>query len=161
MRDAVIQIRVALDTMRDHIRKSERELAVERRQLNDAERRGRLAAGIQDQETVVVAERFAARHRDRVRVLEQKLEAQRAELAVTEREHEQMKSELAEVVRHEPIHGAERSAERAWRSVEGTGGTRPETDVAGEGLRSDLDRRARERMAAEQLEALKKRMKRD
>lgn len=161
MREAVIQARVALDTMREHLRKTERELALERRQLEDAERRGRLAAGIQDQETVEVAERFTTRHRERVRVLEQKLEAQHAELAMTEREYERMKAELSEMARGEPLAGAERSAQRAWQAVEGAGGARPDTDVEGETLRGDLDRRARERAAEDQLESLKKRMKRE
>ena len=59
---------------------TERELAAERKQLEDAERRGRLAAAVPDPETVAVAERFAARHRERVAVLERKIVVQRDEL---------------------------------------------------------------------------------
>lgn len=161
MRDAVIRARMAVDEARQGIRKTERELAAERQQLDDAERRGRLAEGIKDDETVQVATRFAGKHRERVRVLEQKLEAQRAELGVTEREYAEMKAELAAAVRGDPVAGAQASAARAWEAVAGAGGTRPETDVEGEHLRSDLDRRARERAADEQLQTLKQRMKRE
>lgn len=161
MRDAVIRARAAIDAVRDGIAKTARELALERRQLEDAERRGRLAAGIQDHETVEVADRFSSRHRERVRVLEQKLEAQRAELAQSEREYQDMKAELTDAARGAPISAAERSTERAWQSVEAAGGARPEADVEGEQLRGDLDRRARERLAEEQLETLKKRMRRE
>ena len=72
---------------------TERELAIERRQLADAERRGRLAADVPDSETVALAERYAARHRGRVGVLERKLVVQRDELVLAEREVAEMMAE--------------------------------------------------------------------
>src|SRR5207247_139060 len=75
------------------------ELAVGRQRLADAERRGRLAAEIQDQETVAVAGRFAAKHRERVGVLERKLAALNDELALYERELADMQAQLARVER--------------------------------------------------------------
>jgi hypothetical protein len=96
LHDAVIEARAAVSGMRDALARSERELAAERRQLEDAERRGRLAAEIPDAETVAVAERFAARHRERVGVLERKLAVQRDELAMAEREVAEMTDQLRE-----------------------------------------------------------------
>ena len=60
LREALVEARAGITTMREALAASERELAAEQKQLADAERRGRLAAAIPDQETVTVAERFAA-----------------------------------------------------------------------------------------------------
>ena len=86
MREAVVDAKVAVQEMRAALARTELELTAEGQRLADAERRGRLAAEIQDQETVQVAERFTARHRERVGVLERKLAAQREELALAERD---------------------------------------------------------------------------
>ena len=96
LRDAVVDARAAVSEMRDGVTRSERELAAERRQLEDAERRGRLAAEIPDPETVAVAERFAAKHRERVAVLERKLAVQQDEVAMAEREVAEMTAQLRE-----------------------------------------------------------------
>lgn len=96
LHDAVVHARAAVSEMRDGLARSERELAAERRQLEDAERRGQLAAEIPDAETVAVAERFAARHRERVDVLGRKLAVQRDELAMAEREVAEMTAQLRE-----------------------------------------------------------------
>ncbi|HWN83094.1 MAG TPA: hypothetical protein VNM87_13430, partial [Candidatus Udaeobacter sp.] len=86
LREAVLEAKVGIQTMRSALAATERELEAERRQLADAERRGQLAAQLPDQETVSVAERFAQRHRARVGVLERKLAVQREELTLAERE---------------------------------------------------------------------------
>ena len=158
MRDAVIQARAAIEAMRQGLQQTEQRLNHERVQLADAERRGRLASGIQDQETAEIAERFAAKHRERVEVLERKLEAQRSELALAEREYGEMKAQLIEAERQRPAADAARSVESAWRDLEAAGGTRPDTDVQDELLRSQIDRSAREARAEEQLEELKRKM---
>lgn len=158
MREAVIQARAALEGLREGVPTTERELSRERRELEAAERRGRLAEGIQDRETVEVAARFAAKHRERVAVLERKLAAQREELTLAERDVQDMKKRLRETERTLPVDEASRRVDSAWRSVEAAGGARPATDVEGEHLRSDLDRRAREARADRQLDDLKKRM---
>ena len=86
LRDAVIEAKAAVSAMRDQLAATERELGLERRQLADAERRGQLAAEIADQETVAIAERFAARHRERADVRERKLAVQHDELDLGVRE---------------------------------------------------------------------------
>lgn len=151
MRDAVIEAHAALQGMRDGLARTERELAAEKKYLEDAERRGRMAAGIGDQETVDVAERFVAKHKERVSVLERKVEAQHAEISLMERELSEMKGQMKKVA-------GSNSVEDAWRGIEMAGGTRPGTDSNDDVLRERFDRVAREAQANAQLEALKKRM---
>lgn len=158
MRSAVIEARTSIDKMRDGVAATEQRLAVERQKLADVERRGRLAAGIQDRETAEIAERFAAQHRERVQVLEPKLEAQKAELALAQREYDDMKQQLLDQERKRPETEAARKVEAAWRDLEAAGLSRPETDVEGERLRRQMDREAREARADQQLEELKRRM---
>jgi hypothetical protein len=154
MREAVIEARVAVDKMRDGVRVTEAELTHERRQLTDAERRGRLAGEIGDAETVTVARHFATKHAERVAVLEKKLAAQRDEAALAEREVAEMTEQL-------------KSAERDRIGREASGrvaaaragmGAPPVDDAEDERLKTHLDRAAREAAAAEQLEALKRKM---
>src|SRR6058998_231221 len=141
MREAVVEAKVSVQETRAAVTRAEGELVVERQRLADAERRGRLAAEIQDAETVAVAQRFAAKHRERVGVLERKLVDMQAQLGRAERDR--------------PLTEAERSAERAWRELQRAGGSRPETDLQGDLLQSDLDRTAREAAADRQLRELK------
>jgi hypothetical protein len=155
MREAVVDAKVAVAEVQEAITRTEREIAMERQRLADAERRGRLAGEIQDHETVTVAERFAAKHRERVGVLEHKLAAQREELALAQRELDEMQAQLKAAATAQP------STEKAWRDIEAAGGVREDTDVRDELLKSDLDRAAREAAAARQLEELKKKMRKD
>lgn len=135
---ALVDAKVGLSVMRDALTAAERSLAAERQQLSDAERRGRLAAEIGDQETTEVAERFTARHTERVALLERKVAVQRDELALAEREYESMRSELQQRRGTPP-------------PVPGTG---PEVDDGA--LRHELDRAARESAVDAQLAHLKR-----
>lgn len=158
MRQAVIEARASIEAMRQDLAETEAKLQAQRKAMADAARRGRLAQGIQDEETVEVAARFADKHRERVEILEQKLEAQRSELELAEREYGDMKAQFLEMERNRPAAEAASSVESAWRDLEAAGGTRPETDVRDELLKRQLDRSAREARAEEQLEALKRKM---
>jgi hypothetical protein len=155
MREAVVDAKVAVAEVQEAIARTERELGLERQRLADAERRGRLAGEIQDQETVSVAERFATKHRERLGVLEHKLGAQREELALAQRELDEMQAQLKSAAAAQP------STERAWRDLEEAGGAREGTDLRDELLQSDMDRAAREAAAARQLEELKKKMRKE
>jgi hypothetical protein len=161
MREAVVEAKLSVQETRQAVSRTEGELAVELQRLADAERRGRLAGEIQDHETVEVAHRFAAKHRERVGVLERKLAALRDELALYERELGDMQAQLARAERDRPLTEAERSAERAWRDLQQAGGARPGIDPQDELLKSALDRAAREAAADRQLKDLKKKMKKD
>ena len=156
---AIVDAKVAVGAMRDALDQTGRTLAAERKQLDDAERRGRLAAQVPDPETVQIAEQFAARHRERVQVLELKLTAQREELALTERDVEQMTRELRQA--RQGGAGPTPAQEAAWRDLESAGGVRPETDVAGELLKNQLNRRQMDAAVEAQLEHLKKKLGKD
>ena len=158
MREAVVDAKVAVQEMRAALARTELEVKVEGQRLADAERRGRLAAEIQDQETVQVAERFAARHRERVGVQERKLAAQREELGLAERDLAEMRAQLAAADRERPAAAGTSSAERAWRDIQAAGGARPGVDLHDELLKADMDRVAREQAADEQLDLLKKKL---
>ncbi len=139
---ALVEARAGLAAMRDQLAAAERQLTVERQQLADAERRGGLAAGIGDQETADVAQRFSAKHAERVQLLERKVAVQRDELAMAEREFEGMKSDF------EQRRGAPMPP--------------PSTlDVDDAALRFEMDRAARESAADAQLEALKRKVRGD
>src|SRR5579885_914224 len=153
MREAVVEAKLSVQETRDAVARAECDLAAERQRLADAERRGRLAAEIRDAETVAVARRFAAKHRERAAV--------RDELALYEREVADMLADLARAERARPLTEAERSAERAWRDLEAAGAARPETDLEGELLKARLDQAAREAAAEERLRDLKNKMRRD
>jgi hypothetical protein len=66
LKDALVELKVALQSLQEALGATERELAVERRRLTDAERRGQLALGIGDQDTADIAKQFAEKHRQRV-----------------------------------------------------------------------------------------------
>jgi hypothetical protein len=156
LRDALVEAKVGVATMRDALAASERELAAERKQLENAERRGRLAAQVPDPETVAVAERFAARHRARIAVLERKLPVQRDELALAERDVAEMAAQLRDA-----RFGGERAAanaEAAWRDVAAAGGARPGADPEGDLLRAEADRAAHAAAVDAQLAYLKKKL---
>jgi hypothetical protein len=138
---ALLDAKVGLGVMRDALNTAERELEGERKQLADAERRGGLATRIGDQETADVASRFAARHAERVALLERKVSVQRDELAMAEREYESMRSEF----------------QQARGAVAST--PAPEPDVEDAALRHQLDRAARESAAEAQLAHLKRKVR--
>ena len=159
LQEALVEARVGVAGMRDALQSLERELATERENLATAERRGRLAAEVPDPETVAIAERFAVRHRERVALLERKLAVQRDELSLAQRELEAMTAQYREA--RLGIPQARASANAAWRDIEAAGGTRPETDLDGELLRHDSDRRAHEQAVEQQLAYLKKKLGKD
>lgn len=148
LREALIEGRAGLAAMRDALSATERELAAERRQLADAERRGRLAAELPDPETVRVAQRFAARHGERVAVLERKLAVQRDELALAERE-------IAEL-------GTEFRAARTGTDTRPRGEADPGLEAEVEpGPAEDGDLRRRAEAVEAQLAYLKKKLGRE
>lgn len=146
---AMVEMKVALGTLREAVSTTERELAGERQQLTDAERRGRLAGEVGDAETVAIADRFMTRHSERVTVLERKLAVLRDELRLVERDYGELSNSYRAAkigVRPDP----------PPRVTEGDLGMEPTDDL------EDLGRRtSREEMDAAvqaQLEALKSKL---
>ncbi len=150
MQEALAAARASLTRMQEQLRITEQELEQERRLLADTERRGRLAGEIGDQETVAVAQRFATKHAERVGVLERKLAVQRDEVVMVERELADMTEQLKQAGGTRAAQDATEHVARAWAGM----GAVDEDELA----RMHLDRAAREAAAAEQLEALKRKM---
>ena len=151
LREALLEARLGIGTMRDALAATERELASERKQLQDAERRGRLAAAVPDPQTVAIAERYAVRHRDRVSVLERKIVVQRDELTLGERELADMTAEAQRAT----AGGPSESIAAAWRDLESMGATRPDEQ---DRVQADADRQRRESAIEAQLAYLKKKL---
>jgi hypothetical protein len=150
LKDALVELKVAIGQSRDARVKAERELEAERLRLADAERRGGLAAQIDDAETVRVAAEFTAKHRERVELLERKLAVIRDELAYAEREYESLS-------------GQYRSARLGTDTSSPSPGTAsaeldPELDRDLDRLSSEAARAARDAAVRAQLEHLKKKL---
>ena len=116
LRGATAEAEAVLVRLRAGVAETEGLLGSERRQLEDAERRGRLAAAVPDAETAAVAARFAVRHRERATLLERKLSVQRDELHLAEREIEDLAARAAELGRRDvaaELRSAAAAGERA------------------------------------------------
>jgi hypothetical protein len=94
MKQTLVQARMGLDDLRGGITATRQRLAAEQSELETVRRRKGLAAGINDLETVALAEKYETLHAERTAVLTRKLEAQEAELALVEREVADMTSAL-------------------------------------------------------------------
>jgi hypothetical protein len=156
LREALLEAKVGVSTMRSALTATDDELRRERRRLEDAERRGRLAAELPDGETVELAERYARRHRERIGVLERKLTIQQDELAMAEREVAEMFQEFRSV-------GSGRrfeSVEAAWRDLEAAGGERPELGLDGNDAAALSEDKLKQAIEA-QLAYLKRKLGKD
>ena len=94
MKNTLVQARMALDDLREGVEETRKRVAREHTELETIRRRKGLAQGVNDEETVRIAERFEAQHVERLAVVEQKLSAQESELALVEREVAEMKEQL-------------------------------------------------------------------
>ena len=151
LKEAVIEARLGVRAMQEALVATERELAAERQQLEDAERRGKLAAMVPDPETVQVAERYALRHRERAGVLERKLAVQREELVLAERELAEMTVEVKRATAGDPSE----TISAAWRDLESAGVTRPDEE---DRVRAETDRQRRDSAIEAQLAYLKRKL---
>lgn len=94
MRDALVHAKLGLNDLRALLATTNTRLAAERAELETVRRRQGLAAQINDEETVAIAERFASQHQERVVMLETKQMVQQQELSLAERDYEEMSVEL-------------------------------------------------------------------
>lgn len=148
MREALVEARVGLSNIRAATQATQAKLSAERAELDTVQRRGRMAAEISDQETVAVAAQYERRHLERIAVLEKKLAAQQAELALADREVEEMTAQLKAVTAGASF----TSQSSSVTDVEAD--RRAEADQ----LRHAMDRASRDAQASRQLEELKRRM---
>lgn len=160
MKQTLVTARMGLDDLRRGIAVTRQRLLAEQEQLATMRRRKGLAAGINDAETVALAEKYETHHAERADVLERKLAAQEAELSIAERDVAEMTTELRNAVAGipgAPSRAASIDAEAAAEVDEATG-TR--ADVASEidALGRASARSAREADAEARLAELKRRM---
>ncbi|MGE0442052.1 MAG: hypothetical protein AB7S39_16310 [Gemmatimonadales bacterium] len=144
LHEALVDLKVALKDLTGALERTERELASEREQLAAADRRGRLAADIDDQETAELARQYGEKHRQRVDLLERKLGVQRDELALTQQEYDGLSERY-------------RAARQGVPSGDGPP-PRVTPELTDDLLDAKMDRRAAEAAAEAQLEMLKKKM---
>ena len=156
LKAALLDAKVALAAMRDALVRTEHELNAERQQMENAERRGRLAEAVPDQQTVEVAMRFAARHRERVTVLERKRAVQHDELVLAEREYEEMAVQFRTV-----RSGVDPMASRTGGHDLETSGIPMDDDQTDDLLKNRLNRAKLEAAAEAQLAHLKKKLGKD
>jgi hypothetical protein len=146
MREALVEAKMGLDDLRKGLAQTRKRLDAERAELETVRRRARLAADIQDRETVQIAERYERHHAERVAVLEQKLAAQETELSLVEREVEEMTQQFKAAGA-----GVGQTAPRMTVPD-------PSEDEEFDRLRRSADRSAREADAERRLAELKRRM---
>lgn len=154
MRATLVQAKLGVDDLRDALAQSQRKLEREQAELQTVRRRKELASGIQDMETVAVAERFERQHEEKVRVLTEKIAIQTRELELADRELEEMKAEMRNAMGGGGVDPAP-----AFESPD------PLTDPEDLRVQAELSQLARERARAERdadadrrLEELKRKM---
>jgi hypothetical protein len=124
-------------------------------ELATVRRRGQLAAGINDGETVRLATEYEGRHTERIAVLEKKLAALEQEVALVERETAEMTAQLKRLTGAGDGGGAP-----APDAATPTAGEHSEANDLSEldSLRRTADRSARDADAERRLADLKRRM---
>jgi len=155
MREALVDAKVGLSqsrAARDGVRA---QLERERTELATVRRRGQLAAGINDSETVRLAAEYERRHSERITVLETKLAALEQEVALVERETAEMTAQLKQLTGMGDAGAPPASSESSQAPAE----TSEASDLSElDALRRTADRSARDADAERRLADLKRRM---
>ncbi|HEY8794876.1 MAG TPA: hypothetical protein VIM15_08005 [Gemmatimonadaceae bacterium] len=149
MREALVDAKVGLSQSRAARDAVAAQLERERAELATVRRRGQLAAGINDAETVRLAAEFERKHSGRIDVLERKHAALVEEVVLVERETAEMTAQLKRLTGGEdPVAPASGAADDPLAS------DLSELDA----LRRTADRSARDADADARLAELKRRM---
>jgi phage shock protein A len=119
MRRELVAARAAIPALEADAERARRELLRDRAELEQCERRGRLAEKIGDAETVAVANEWATRYRERVAVLEKKVVAMEAETELRKREAAEMQKrfQTAEANRFSMVDALTRDRARQRRQA--------------------------------------------
>ena len=151
MREALVDAKVGLSQSRAARDAASAQLERERTELATV-RRGQLAAGINDAETVRLAAEYERRHSERIVVLERKVAALEQEVLLVERETAEMTAQLKRLT------GAGDPVAPSAPDTEAE--DNPEASDLSEldSLRRSADRSAREADAESRLADLKRRM---
>jgi hypothetical protein len=155
MREALVDAKVGLSQSRAARDAVLAQLERERTELATVRRRGQLAAGISDGETMRLAAEYERRHSERITVLETKLSALEQEVALAERETAEMTAQLKQLTGMGDT-GAPPAPEE---SSHGAGEKTEASDLSElDALRRTADRSARDADAERRLADLKRRM---
>lgn len=155
MREALVDAKVGLSQSRAARDAVRAQLDRERTELATVRRRGQLAAGINDGETVRLAAEYEGRHTERIAVLEKKLAALEQEVALVERETAEMTAQLKRLTGV----GDTGAAPAPDAATPDTGENREANDLSElDALRRTADRSARDADAERRLADLKRRM---
>jgi hypothetical protein len=149
MREALVEAKVGLSQSRAARDATRAQLDRERTELATVRRRGQLAAGINDAETVRLAAEFERKHSERILVLERKLAALEQEVALVERETAEMSTQLKSLTG-----GGEPATPASSAEADPLAVDLSELDA----LRRTADRSARDADAERRLAELKRRM---
>ena len=158
MKTTLVQATLGVDDLREALAKSQRALDAERRELETVRRRKQLAAGINDAETMAVAERFEKQHEEKARLLEEKVAVQTREVELADRELQEMKNELRQAMAGTPLGAGDPNAASADPLEDVLGKPEPAAQAEFDALARARAREAREADAARRLEELKKKM---
>jgi hypothetical protein len=156
MKQTLVTARMGLDDLRGGVAGTRQRLEAEQRELETVRRRKGYAAGINDAETVALAEKYEGHHAERVAVLMRKLDAQQAELAIAERDVAEMTAELKQAMLGVPgaVSIDDAAAAEADAVLDDSSGIASELDALGRAR----TRSAREADAEQRLAELKRRM---
>lgn len=161
MKEALVHAKLGLQDLRAAVGVTERRVEQEREELATVERRLGLAAQINDQETVAIAERFRAQHAERLSVLETKLMSQQQELKLGERELDEMTNQMRRAMSGLPLNSTPSAEQQAAREVEDAlsndSGMASATSAA-DAEPARLTRAEKEAAAEDRLAELKRRM---
>jgi hypothetical protein len=161
MKQTLVTARMGLDDLRSGVAVTRQRLAKEQQELETMRRRKTLAAGIDDAETVALAEKYETHHAERAEILQRKLDAQEAELAAAERDVAEMTTELRNAMAGIPgaaSRGAAIDAEAAAEVEDAVGDRSGNVASEIDALGRASARSAREADAEARLAELKRRM---
>jgi hypothetical protein len=154
MKQALVHARLAIEDMQSGVTKTRARLDAEQKELATVRRRRDLAAGIADGETVEIANRYEAQHAERAAVLETKLRAQEAEVALAERELAEMTAQLKSAAAGVGTAPPSRGPTDAELGLPDDGALSGELNE----LRRASERAAKEQAAEDRLAELKRKM---
>ncbi|HEY2897306.1 MAG TPA: hypothetical protein VGJ12_09225 [Gemmatimonadaceae bacterium] len=155
MREALVDAKVGLSQSRAARDSVRAQLERERTELATVRRRGQLAAGINDGETVRLATEYEGRHSERIAILERKLAALEQEVALVERETAEMTAQLKRLTGV----GDTGASPPPDASTSGAGENAEASDLSElDALRRTAERSARDADAERRLADLKRRM---
>ena len=137
MRNEVADAKASADELESQIGKTLQQIEREKNEVATARRRGKMATDIGDTETAQIAEQYAAKHEERLRLLEQKATALQGELDFQRKEVDGMMQKLKEAKAKRDALGATTGRTSARESIKGADDLFSELDRMAEKIGDD------------------------